>query len=503
MQHLSMTASAPKYPEVPAYGECMRFALNAVGIYAAPTLMSLIDAAFIGRVSTTALAALGPASSISDSVPFFVLFISIAATNLVAKSHADKDDAGSSQIARTSLGFGALTGAVLGVAAFLGAVPLARFYCGSTAVLTPLCAQYVAIRAIALPAVVVASVAQALCIGTKDTRSPMQALALAGMLNFAGDLLLVSRLGLGLAGAAWATVLSQYSAAAMLLRILHRRRLLALPAVPAGSSPTTTLATVRAILAFGSFVFVMAVKVGMHNACSAAAASLGGAPAAAHTALMAVAWLCFTFGDVGSSLAQAYLPAYVASSPQSKGVAGVAGVASAQRGGAPAFDLAAARPTINQLLKCTLSISATVVAISTVMLTVGSAQLTADPNVRKQMRRVLPLMAATLATHGTAVTLEGLLLARKAFRGLALTYTMVALTVGAALSFVRASGAGLLGVWAVYVWYCAVRVIAFAGVGGLLSWPGSPVVTEPEPDEVLCRRPQHPHSDGAQDVQRR
>jgi len=29
------------------------------------------------------------------------------------------------------------------------------------------------------------------------------------------------------------------------------------------------------------------------------------------------------------------------------------------------------------------------------------------------MRRVLPLMVATLATHGTAVTLEGLLLARK------------------------------------------------------------------------------------------
>ena len=47
--------------------------------------MSLIDAAFVGRVSTTQLAALGPAGSISDSVPFFMLFVSIAATNLVAK----------------------------------------------------------------------------------------------------------------------------------------------------------------------------------------------------------------------------------------------------------------------------------------------------------------------------------------------------------------------------------------------------------------------------------
>ena len=46
-------AAAASYPAVPAYRECLVFALNAVGIYAAPTLMSLIDAAFVGRVSTT------------------------------------------------------------------------------------------------------------------------------------------------------------------------------------------------------------------------------------------------------------------------------------------------------------------------------------------------------------------------------------------------------------------------------------------------------------------
>ena len=77
---------ATSYPAVPTYRECLVFALNAVGIYAAPTLMSLIDAAFVGRVSTTQLAALGPAGSISDSVPFFMLFVSIAATYLVNPS---------------------------------------------------------------------------------------------------------------------------------------------------------------------------------------------------------------------------------------------------------------------------------------------------------------------------------------------------------------------------------------------------------------------------------
>ena len=167
-------AAAASNPPVPAYRECLVFALNAVGIYAAPTLMSLIDAAFVGRVSTTQLAALGPASLISDSAPFFLLFVSIAATNLVAKAHAAKDQAGTARVARTSVAFARAGGPVLAAVTMLSATTLSRFYCGgNAAVLAPLCARYVGIRVIGLPAVVVASVAQAVLVGMKDTKTPM------------------------------------------------------------------------------------------------------------------------------------------------------------------------------------------------------------------------------------------------------------------------------------------------------------------------------------------
>ena len=56
-------------PAVPSLGECFAFAVPALGIYTAGPLMSLIDAAFVGRGSSVELAALGPASSISDSAP--------------------------------------------------------------------------------------------------------------------------------------------------------------------------------------------------------------------------------------------------------------------------------------------------------------------------------------------------------------------------------------------------------------------------------------------------
>ena len=475
-------AAAASYPAVPAYRECLVFALNAVGIYAAPTLMSLIDAAFVGRVSTTQLAALGPAGSISDSVPFFMLFVSIAATNLVAKAHAAKDQAGTARIARTSVVFGGAAGLLLAAATLLSAASLSRFYCGgNAAVLAPLCARYVGVRALGLPAVLVASVAQAVLVGMKDTKTPMLAVAVAACLNLGGDFVLVSRMGLGLAGAAWATVASQVCAAALLLRVLARRKLLAAPLPPpltprradavapaggggggggGGAAPADTRATIVAICSFASFIFVMSIKVAMHNACAATAASLGGAPAAAHTALMAVAWLCFTFGDVGSSLAQAYLPAFSSSPPAAR---------EGKSQPKPTFDLAAAKPTIAMLLRVTCSISATVVLLSSLIVGVFAGQLTPDKAVQRQMRRVLPLMVATLATHGTAVTLEGLLLARKAFRGLALAYTGVFLSVAAGLLLVRTRSLGLLGVWAVYVWYCAGRVVAFAALGGLLG----------------------------------
>ena len=53
--------------------------------------MTLIDASFVGKSSSIALAALGPAGAISDSATQLLLFLSIAATNLVASALADKD----------------------------------------------------------------------------------------------------------------------------------------------------------------------------------------------------------------------------------------------------------------------------------------------------------------------------------------------------------------------------------------------------------------------------
>jgi len=449
-----------------------------MGIYIAGPLMSLIDAAFIGRTSSMALAALGPASAISDSGPYLLLFLAVAATNLAAKADLSRDDAAISRMALAALVCATVGGLAVGGVTFGAARTLVTAYCGagSASSLVPPATTYVQIRALAFPATVVAAVAQAVLIGLKDTRSPMLSLVLAAAVNFSLDLVFVTFLGLGIAGAAWATTASQYCAAALLLSVLWRRDLLRLGGGGIRNGVATAAAAtaehMRVFLGFAPFFFVQVAKLTMHNSAAASAAVLGGAAAAAHTALYSVANTCFTFGDVGSSLSQAWLPAFGSSPAPARAGEGAApepaGDVAAPATGSSSFDLQAAWPTIAQLLRTMLLISGGVVTLGTAFVLLGSGTISSDAAVVFQMRRTWPVVAASLVLHGTAVMLEGVLLAQSQLRALVASYGVVALTVLALQALSARMGGGLLGVWGVYVWFQFARVLLFSWRAGLL-----------------------------------
>jgi hypothetical protein len=77
-----------------------------------------------------------------------------------------------------------------------------------------------------MPAALVIGTAQSACLGMQDVKSPLYVLLAAAIINFCGDVLLVPNanpwLG-GAAGAAWATVFSQYGAMIMFWRWLTTR----------------------------------------------------------------------------------------------------------------------------------------------------------------------------------------------------------------------------------------------------------------------------------------
>ena len=120
-------------------------------------------------------------------------------------------------------------GAGLGAILFAFARPLLSAIIGNDSISPAVFAaamKYVRIRALGMPAAAIIGSTQAACLGMQDIRSPLYVLAAAAIVNFFGDMIFVGSshpwIG-GAAGAAWATVVSQYVGVAFFMRWLCHR----------------------------------------------------------------------------------------------------------------------------------------------------------------------------------------------------------------------------------------------------------------------------------------
>lgn len=151
-------------------------------------------------------------------------------TNMVAAAQeSDRGTVEKPRTAKTMVGamqMSTVVGSVLGAILFVFARPLLRAIIGNDGISPAVFAaamRYVRIRALGMPAAAIIGSTQAACLGMQDIRSPLYVLAAAAVVNFFGDVLLVGNshplIG-GAAGAAWATVISQYVAVAFFIRWL-------------------------------------------------------------------------------------------------------------------------------------------------------------------------------------------------------------------------------------------------------------------------------------------
>ncbi|VEU43230.1 unnamed protein product [Pseudo-nitzschia multistriata] len=262
----------------PGVGKILRFAVPAIGVWLCSPLLSLIDTSAVGVLSgTVQQAALGPAVAVTDYAALLIVSIAVrrsidrsigisvclsslgsspsnesrlsnaaclvvcqqqaflytGTTNMVAS--AQESDRGTTDKPRTAeMMMGAMrmstyVGIGLGSLLFAFARPLLRAIIGNDAIGPAVFAsamRYVRIRALGMPAAAILGSTQAACLGMQDVRSPLYVLAAAAVVNLFGDALFVGHshplIG-GTAGAAWATVLSQYAAVALFVRWLCGR----------------------------------------------------------------------------------------------------------------------------------------------------------------------------------------------------------------------------------------------------------------------------------------
>ncbi|XP_060168482.1 protein DETOXIFICATION 46, chloroplastic-like isoform X1 [Lycium barbarum] len=284
--------------------EIVKFSGPAVGLWLCGPLMSLIDTAVIGQGSSIELAALGPGTVFCDNTSYAFMFLSIATSNLVATALARQDKDEVQHQISILLFIGLACGVVMfsftrmfgawGITAFTGAKNTEIINAANT---------YVQIRGLAWPAMLVGWVAQSASLGMKDSWGPLKALAVATAINGIGDIVLCRIFGYGIAGAAWATMVSQVVAAYMMIQALNNKGYNGF----ALSVPSVNALLQIFMLAAPVFLTMMS-KVAFYSLLVYYATSMGTHSAAAHQVMLQLFCLFAVWAEPLSQTAQSFMP---------------------------------------------------------------------------------------------------------------------------------------------------------------------------------------------------
>ncbi|XP_021753512.1 protein DETOXIFICATION 46, chloroplastic-like [Chenopodium quinoa] len=284
--------------------EIVKFSGPATGLWICGPLMSLIDTAVIGQGSSIELAALGPATVLCDYVGYVFMFLSVATSNMVATSLAQKnEDQVQHQI--SMLLFISLASGVL---LFLltkgfGEWALTAFVGAKNMNLVSAANSYLQLRALAWPAILVGYVTQSASLGMKDSLGPLKALLIATALSGIGDIVLCVFLNYGIAGVALATAASQIVAANVMIDALNKK------GYNGYSFSVPSLAELQEIVGIAAPIFVtMFSKVALYGLLIYFATSIGTHVVAAHQVLLNIFGMCSVWGEPLSQTAQSFMP---------------------------------------------------------------------------------------------------------------------------------------------------------------------------------------------------
>jgi len=190
-------------------------------------LQSVIDLFWVGRLGSSAVAALAIAGTLLMLLFPVVMGVGMGTVAMVARAigAGRPDEAG--EIAGQSMLLALVFGALAGMAGYACAGMLCRLL-GAEAAVAPLATTYLQISFLGAFTVFLLFIGNSALQGAGNTVIPMCAMGLATLLNMVLDpLLIFGLLGLprlGVAGAATATVIAQAVAAGLVMTVLHRGR---------------------------------------------------------------------------------------------------------------------------------------------------------------------------------------------------------------------------------------------------------------------------------------
>lgn len=204
----------------------LRLAIPALGALAIDPLLTLADTAFVARLGVNDLAALGVDTAILGFAFFAFNFLAYVTTPLVARALGSDDTEGARGWVGDALILAVALGTLVAVLLLIFAPGLVGLMGAGDGISDP-AVSYLRIRALATPAVLIVLAGHGAFRGYHDTRTPLLVAALVNGVNLVLDPILIFGAGWGLEGAAVATVVAQWLGAALFIRMLSHRGMIA------------------------------------------------------------------------------------------------------------------------------------------------------------------------------------------------------------------------------------------------------------------------------------
>ncbi len=224
------------------------------------SVMSLADTLFVGRLGASALAAVGLGGVATFTLFCFGWGLMRAVKVLVSQCSGAGEHGLVPAYVGAGIGLALIVGAVMAAAGWLLAVPLPAVATDETA--GELGAAYLRVRVLGAPLFLLAGALGEARQGLGDARAPMVAEVLANGVNVALDPFFIFVLGLGVPGAAWATLCAYVVSAGLMLHVQLRQG--PAPTVPGRAAVKDVLCMglplgIQFVLEVGSFAVLVAI----------------------------------------------------------------------------------------------------------------------------------------------------------------------------------------------------------------------------------------------------
>src|SRR5215217_5535028 len=396
--------------------DILRLAVPALGALAAEPLYLLADTAMVGHLGTDELAALAIAATLLAGTFTLFNFLTYGTTAQVARSAGAGQEVEAGRLAAQALWLSAGTGVALTALLAGLAVPLVQLMGGDGRV-GDLALLYLRIGSLGLPFALIALAGQGYLRGVSDLRSPLVIVVVANVVNVVLNVVFIYAFGWGLAGSAWATVVSQAGMGAAFVR--------ALMAAPADSR-RPSLARMRPLARIGGQIFVRtAALYGSFLVASAVLARIGNDSLGAHQ----VAFQLFVF---------------LALVLDAIAIAGQVIVGRSLGAG----DAEGAYDAAVRMIGWSVGVGAAFALTMLALIDVLPRAFTSDPAVIDRAKEIWPLFALMQPANGAVFALDGILIGAGDTRFL--MYGMLAAAVGVFMPIALLSLAldlGIVGVW--------------------------------------------------------